>query len=560
MPRTAPPTDQPDRIGVFSYGLTLALGAIGYFAMARLGLSLATLHASASPIWPASGLATALLVAFGPRFWPAIVAGAFAANLLSGDPLTAAAISIGNTAEALLGQWLIRRLDSLSGDHFPIGRAAGFAMAALFAPLASAGIGVGTLMAAGQLGAAPPADVVMTWWAGDALGILLIAPPLLALRSGMTLPSLRYVIPLALATLASNGLAFLLPGWGAAVFLSFPILILAVRWGGTFGVTFVVLLTSILWLAGTSNGMGPFNEPRINDSLINMQIMLAPLAIAGLVLAEVRGSRPLIPAAVYLVGGLISCAIFVAVSATENAVDDRHMATVITRLESHISDRMNLYINALKGGASLFAASREVKSTEWAAYANSLDLTNQFPGINGMGVIIPVNKRFADPFAEMMRIDLGTDFAIKPVPNVSADAAAFPQHFVIIYAQPEVRNQAAIGLDVASEPRRRAAAIAARDTGKPTLTSRITLVQDVKRGPGFLAFVPIYRDLTEPLEPNGAKGRFSGWIYAPFIAEAFFREALINQDQEMRLRVFDGPRADAAELIFDSAVPVEKGG
>lgn len=545
--------------GLPSFALTLVLGAAGYFALARLGLSLATLHASASPIWPASGLATALLVAFGARLWPAIAAGAFFANLLGGDPLTAAFISAGNTAEALLGQWLIRRFDSLSGDQFPIARATGFATAALFAPLASAGIGVGTLIVADRLGAASPLDVMITWCAGAALGILLLAPLLLALRTAISLPSPRYMALLAFATLAANGFAFLLPGWGAAIFLTLPIITLAVRWSGTIGAGFVVLLTSVLWLAGTLNGMGPFIEPSINGSLINMQVMLAPLAIAGLVLAEVRGTRPTIPAAVFLAGGLISCVIFIAVSETDKSVDARHMASVISRVEGQISDRMNLYMNALKGGASLFAASREVQSTEWAAYANALDLPIQFPGINGMGVVIPVDKRSADQFAAMMRVSLGRDFAIKPVPDVAAADAAFPQHFVIIYSEPIARNRRAIGLDVASEPRRRAAAIAARDTGQPALTAPITLLQDEAHRPGFLAFVPMYRDRSVTAGVNGSRGAFSGWIYAPFIAEAFFRNALVSEAEEVRLRIFDGPHADAANLVFDSAAALAPG-
>src|SRR5512144_1233398 len=51
-----------------------------YFAAARLGLSLASINANVSPIWPPTGLAIAAIVLFGYRIWPAILVSAFLAN------------------------------------------------------------------------------------------------------------------------------------------------------------------------------------------------------------------------------------------------------------------------------------------------------------------------------------------------------------------------------------------------------------------------------------------------------------------------------------------------
>src|SRR5690242_4242680 len=85
----------------------VGLGLI-YLALAKIGLTLASLHPSASPIWPPTGLALAALLLRSYRLWPAILIGAFAANVMTAGSLaTSLAIGVGNTAEAVIGAYLI---------------------------------------------------------------------------------------------------------------------------------------------------------------------------------------------------------------------------------------------------------------------------------------------------------------------------------------------------------------------------------------------------------------------------------------------------------------------
>jgi integral membrane sensor domain MASE1 len=51
--------------------------AVIYFIAGKLGLMLASLQASASPVWPPAGIALAALLLLGYRAWPAIFVGAF---------------------------------------------------------------------------------------------------------------------------------------------------------------------------------------------------------------------------------------------------------------------------------------------------------------------------------------------------------------------------------------------------------------------------------------------------------------------------------------------------
>src|SRR5262249_58549988 len=76
----------------------------------KLGLSLASVHASASPVWPATGVGLAAFLRLGYRVWPAIFAGAFVVNVTTaGSVPTSLAISLGNTLEGLLGAYLVTR-------------------------------------------------------------------------------------------------------------------------------------------------------------------------------------------------------------------------------------------------------------------------------------------------------------------------------------------------------------------------------------------------------------------------------------------------------------------
>jgi integral membrane sensor domain MASE1 len=52
-----------------------------YFIAGKLGLKLAFVNASASAVWPPSGIALAALLLLGYRTWPAIFLGAFLVNL-----------------------------------------------------------------------------------------------------------------------------------------------------------------------------------------------------------------------------------------------------------------------------------------------------------------------------------------------------------------------------------------------------------------------------------------------------------------------------------------------
>jgi integral membrane sensor domain MASE1 len=97
-------------------GTILVLTGI-YVLAARLGLSLAFIHPSATPVWPPTGITLAALLILGNRVWPGILLGAFLANITTaGSVTTSLAIAGGNTLEGLVGAYLVSRF--ANGPHF----------------------------------------------------------------------------------------------------------------------------------------------------------------------------------------------------------------------------------------------------------------------------------------------------------------------------------------------------------------------------------------------------------------------------------------------------------
>lgn len=87
-----------------------ALTAAVYFLVGKAALSLAFLHPSITVVWPSTGIAIAACLLYQYRVWPGVLAGAFAVNqTMVETSLAAVAIAAGNSAEALLGAYLLNR-------------------------------------------------------------------------------------------------------------------------------------------------------------------------------------------------------------------------------------------------------------------------------------------------------------------------------------------------------------------------------------------------------------------------------------------------------------------
>ena len=557
---TAERTAEPGK-SLLKHWLCILLLAAAYLAAARIGLSLASLHNNVSPFWPATGMGIAICLLGGPRSWIAVALGAFAANaMLPGSLAAAFGIAAGNTLEGVLGAALYRQIVRASPLE-PFSGVVAWTAVALAAPVVSASLGVGSLVVSGAAPGTLAGPLWTTWWSGDAIGAIVAGPALCAVWTSRRHFSIAYglkAFPVLVAAVLVGQWVFY--GGGAPfLFAVFPVVFLAVVLVGNTGA-----LLTCLGLAGFSvfaagNPSSPFAAGELNQTLLELEPFLFALAVTSLLLGVFRRERCLaLPGLILLAGWTLSGWLFAALQEERRDLENLRLDGVIGDVQEAIQQRMTTYVDALHGGVSLFAASEGVERDEWRRYVETLNLAKRYPGINGVGTVFPVRTAGVDQFVAGIRADGRPQFRIHGVPGVRRpypDPAGW-QHFVITQIEPLEGNQAAIGLDLASEKRRMDAARIARDSGQPRITERITLIQDGLNRAGFLLFVPMYFP-DQPVDTvHRRRLAFRGWVYAPFITENFLRGVLGNRDRQIELAFYGGLSATPDHLLFSTTSDV----
>src|SRR5215472_6102179 len=155
----------------------LGLAAL-YFIAGKLGLKLAYFHPSATAVWPPTGIALVAFLMLGYRIWPVIFLGALLVNVTTAGSLPVClGIAAGNTLEGLLGSYL---LNKFAGGESAFGTAKGILAFVLYAALISTAVsatfGTTSLVLGGFAPWANYRAIWLTWWMGDAVGNLLVAP------------------------------------------------------------------------------------------------------------------------------------------------------------------------------------------------------------------------------------------------------------------------------------------------------------------------------------------------------------------------------------------------
>ncbi len=290
-PRQDRPGDDPSA-PLRAAGLVLLL-AVAYFVGGRLGLMLPAVGSSITLLWPPTGIAVGALWRYGLRCWPGVLLGAVAVNLAVGSSWpVAVVIAAGNTLAPVVAVGILRRW----GFQAAFDRTRDIALLAAAAALGmtvSASVGTAALSLEGPI---PGGRAVawLAWWAGDAMGVILAAPLMLALtRQEMRAVRARPVEFLAWA--AATGVAvwvvFVANGDGgrdplALAFVLLPFIAWAALRLGAVGTSFALIVVSIGAAYGTARGTGPFSQTASPTSVVLLwTFMLAGAAVGWLITA-----------------------------------------------------------------------------------------------------------------------------------------------------------------------------------------------------------------------------------------------------------------------------------
>ncbi len=526
-----------------------------HFALSQLGWSLLS-GATLTPVWPAAGLDLVALLVFGPRFWPVLFAAYI--TTISGRAVAwapAVGMAFANSLRPLIGVWLFHTIAKRKAlGHFE--EVAAITGTAILSPLASTVVGTIILILGGTFKASQWQLVSSRWFIGDALGILILTPVLLAIGKCVAgrVPfcdreGLLKIILLSGAVAAVCYLVFFLPGASSFLFSVFLLILFSAAWVGPPAARLSALAIASAAVWATHIGVGVFAGGTVHENLQNLNLFLAAVSLTGLAVGAFRSSGSLLlPGTVLVAGWMLSGLLYSSLDRDRVEYDEARFDKVVSAVESQMHGRLANYEDVLRGAAGFIAASGGPDPKNWHSYVDRLGLLTRYPGVTAVEFIRWIPEAQLESFIAQRRRQGAPNFQVRPMLGAPQSQAPNGQHFITTYAEPPRFAAMILGVDVATEPLRRGAAERARDTGMASLTRAIAF--RARRNPmnGLMLFVPVYLE-----DPSAAehRGEFIGWTALAFTGEAFFRSALDQVQDLAKLRVYDNGTTPG-QLMFAS--------
>ena len=555
--------------------------AVVYYIAARVGLMLAYESSNASPVWPPSGIALSALLIWGRRYWPGVLVGALAANVVvfsanhaagaTAIGLVSVAIALGNTSEALVGFYLLQRLVGSDGHMAEPANIYKFVFSCMVASSVGAGLGTASLIQGGVVPHAALWPIAGIWWLGDLSGMLVVAPLLLSWGRPLPLSGTAkdYLVVLATLILLSLGLWLVFGRQFSAgigerwvAYLILPIIGFAAYRYQQRGVTLVLAIATGAAVLASTRGYGPFATGTLLDSLMTLELFIGLCSVVGLVLAADMSQRlqrdqafswrdqpwaMLNWPSLFLCLGLTLIAWHLISSSTQRQAEERFRFIADT-VKRRIDERMDVYQSLLHAGQGLFAASNDVERGDWQQFVAHLKIERDFPGVLGIGYGKSAAPGEIDNLTRKAKASGEPDFKIWP-------AGGHEEYVPIYYLEPDIgANHKVLGFDMYSEPVRRAAMIKARDTGEVAVTRKLVLVQNDSGDTqaGFIMFAPVYGNGMPISTREERIAALQGFVYSAFPARDLMLGILGNTVPEVAVRVYDGENESDDALMYAS--------
>jgi CHASE1-domain containing sensor protein/two-component sensor histidine kinase len=226
--------------------------------------------------------------------------------------------------------------------------------------------------------------------------------------------------------------------------------------------------------------------------------------------------------------------------------DDR-----VTGFSTLVEDAMRSYQQVLRAAAAAVNAMPAVTRGQWQKLVRDLSPGDFYPGIRGIGYVKRLRPTEIEAFVAEQRRLSREDFRFHP----EGEREVYTS---IVYMEPDDwRNRRAIGYDMFSEPRRRAAMEEARDSGRPAISRKVTLLQETGEDvqPGTLAFMPLYVSGITPDTIAARRAALDGFVYGAFRMKDFLVGVVARNRpdtfQNLHVAIYDGIGTEDKDLLFD---------
>jgi PAS domain S-box-containing protein len=227
--------------------------------------------------------------------------------------------------------------------------------------------------------------------------------------------------------------------------------------------------------------------------------------------------------------------------ALENAADE-----IVDAVES----RMRAYVEVIYAARGLFISSVSVTPVEFERFIHSLELPQRYPGLQTIAYAPRVTAAERVAFEKNLRA-LGGAFAGFSI----APAGEREEYFPTVHRVRFGSGQTALGNDLLAEPSRRAAVIAARDSGALSALGPLPLINRPTQS-GFFLYLPVYREGAAVDTIDGRRAGIAGMVRAMFRVEELVPSLARGSHLPLqRFVLYDGGGEDGAEakLLYDSS-------
>lgn len=390
-----------------------------YVAGAMLGFLASGTHDAVTTVWPPTGIAVAALLLAGYRVWPAIAVGAVAANLLNGTgPATAALFAIGNTLAPVVAVSIMRRFRIQPGLARLSDVTALFG-SAFVAMTISATVGVGALALTGT----PVMFRTWTiWWVGDALGVVLFAPPILTTLRNDGLLRLRWKTAVAtlgvLAVATTGALVTDSPIGYAVVPLAMAIAVVLEQQGAALAILVLTVL-DVTHLLSLDPSSATLDADLAAMQGVNATLAFILLALAAIVAERRRAQRDLEAAAHDL----------------ERRVEERtaELSATNARLEREIADRRATEEALRSSEVRLSQAQRlaHIGSFQWDAATDTNDWSDELYQIYGLDPA--AGPPGLDAYIDFVRADVRDEVRAKIEEGIARGGSFSHEYPVVLH-------------------------------------------------------------------------------------------------------------------------------
>ena len=219
----------------------------------------------------------------------------------------------------------------------------------------------------------------------------------------------------------------------------------------------------------------------------------------------------------------------------------------------NLQERMEVYIQALYGARGMAAADENLSSTQWRKFFQNMGISKRLPGLATMAFVELVPAANKEQFAKNMQNDTSLSSTGIPDFEIKTDREK-SEYLVIKYVEPSsfATFQKTVGFDFFSDPVRSEAAVVARDTNQPIITSPTKSLSTQKSA--FLIVLPLYRDDQPVVTPEQRRAAFRGLVTEGFYTQELFDQAFSGLVAvNGRVLVYSGDRANPDFLIYVSA-------